>query len=368
MSTQRAEGPPIDLVKVSCYNIPTETHESDGTMAWNKTTMVLVELHAADTAGIGWSYADVSAGKLIESLLSEVVLGCNAFDIPRANAAMGYRVRNAGKPGVASMAISAVDNAMWDLKARLLDLSLLDLLGAARESAPVYGSGGFTCYNIEKLQYQLAGWAAEGIKMVKMKVGTDAASDLIRVRTAREAIGPDVQLFVDANGAYSRKQALKFAEQFADYDVRWFEEPVGSDDLDGLRLLRDRAPAGMEIAAGEYGHDSRYFRRMLEAGAVDVLQADATRCAGITGFLEAATLCRAFNVPFSFHCAPAIHAAAACAVAEFRVGEYFFDHVRIERMLFDGLPALVDGALKPDRSRPGFGCEFKRADAAQFAV
>jgi L-alanine-DL-glutamate epimerase-like enolase superfamily enzyme len=317
---------------------------------------------------MGYSYADVATGKLIESLLAEAVKGMSACDVPGAHAAMVHKIRNLGRPGIASMAISAVDNALWDLKAKLLDCSLLDLLGAARESAEIYGSGGFTSYSDGQLRDQLGGWADEGIKSVKMKIGRDPAADLERVRVAREAIGPDVHLFVDANGAYSRKQALAQAQKFAEFDVRWFEEPVSSDDLEGLRLLRDRAPVGMHIAAGEYGYDPYYFRRMLEAGAVDVLQADATRCGGVTGFLEAGVLSRSFQVPFSFHCGPSIHAIPACAAASFWIGEYFFDHARIERMFFDGAPQPVNGALKPDRSRPGFGLDFKRADAAKFAV
>jgi L-alanine-DL-glutamate epimerase-like enolase superfamily enzyme len=310
----------------------------------------------------------VSTAKLIESLLAEVVDGLNALDVPAAHAAMRHAIRNLGRPGIVSMAISAVDNALWDLKAKLLDCPLLDLLGAARESAEIYGSGGFTSYSIEQLQDQLGGWAAEGIKSVKMKIGRDPAADLERVRAARKAIGPDVHLFVDANGAYTRKQALAEAEKFAECGVTWFEEPVSSDDLEGLRLIRDRAPAGMQIAAGEYGYDGFYFQRMLAAQAVDVLQADATRCGGITGFLEAGALCGAFQVPFSFHCAPSLHAVAACVAPSFLIGEYFFDHARIEHMFFDGVPRLVDGALRPDRSRPGFGLEFKRADAKPFAV
>jgi L-alanine-DL-glutamate epimerase-like enolase superfamily enzyme len=368
MDTSTTPGPPIEKIAVSCYTVPTESPESDGTLKWEKTTMVLVEVAAGNRTGIGYSYADVACGKLIESLLGEVVHGMNAFDVPGAHVAMLHKIRNLGRPGIAAMAISAVDNALWDLKARLLGISLLDLLGAVTEGAKVYGSGGFTSYSIEKLQHQLGGWAAEGIGMVKMKIGRDPAADLGRVRAAREATGPDVELCVDANGAYSRKQALLQAERFAELDVRWFEEPVSSDDLEGLRLLRDRVPAGMHIAAGEYGYDHFYFRRMLAAGAVDVLQADATRCCGITGFLEAGTLSRAFEVPFSFHCAPALHAAPACAVPGFWVGEYFFDHVRIEGMFFDGVPRLVNGALMPDRTRPGSGLEFKRADAARFAV
>jgi L-alanine-DL-glutamate epimerase-like enolase superfamily enzyme len=368
MNDPRPSDPAIKSIRVSCYTVPTETPESDGTLKWEKTTLVLVEATAGGREGIGYSYADVSTARLIESLLAEVVKGMKALDVPAAHSAMLHKIRNLGRPGIVSMAISAVDSALWDLKAKLLDCSLLDLLGAARESAEIYGSGGFTSYSVGQLQQQLGGWAAEGFKSVKMKIGRDPGADLDRVRAARKAIGPDVHLFVDANGAYSRKEALALAEQFAELDVRWFEEPVSSDDLEGLRLLRDRAPAGMKIAAGEYGYDSFYFHRMLAAGAVDVLQADATRCAGVTGFLQAATLCRTFQLPFSFHCAPSLHAIPACAAPSFLIGEYFFDHARIERMFFDGVPQPVDGALKPDRSRPGFGLEFKRKDAAPFAV
>jgi L-alanine-DL-glutamate epimerase-like enolase superfamily enzyme len=368
MNNQPLSHPLIDGITVSCYTVPTETPESDGTLKWEKTTLVLVEASGGGMRGLGYSYADVSTGKLIESLLANVVKGLNAFDVPAAHAAMLHKIRNLGRSGIVSMAISAVDNALWDLKAKLLDVSLLNLLGASREGAEIYGSGGFTSYTIEKLQEQLGGWAAEGIKKVKMKIGRDPAADLERVTQARKAIGCDVELFVDANGAYSRKQALKQAEKFAEQGVIWFEEPVSSDDLEGLRLLRDRAPAGMHIAAGEYGYDSYYFQRMLAAEAVDVLQADATRCGGITGFLEAATLSRTFQRPFSFHCAPSLHAIPACVAPSFWVGEYFFDHARIERMFFDGALKPVNGFLKPDRSRPGLGLEFKRADASPYAV
>jgi L-alanine-DL-glutamate epimerase-like enolase superfamily enzyme len=254
------------------------------------------------------------------------------------------------------------------LKAKLLGVSLATLLGPVREGTPIYGSGGFTSYSIDQLQKQLSGWAKQGIPRVKMKVGRDPERDPDRVKAAREAIGPDVQLFVDANGAYDRKQALEMAEKFSEFDVSWFEEPVIADDLEGLHLLRDRSPAGMDIAAGEYGYDLGYFHRMLNAQSVDVLQADVTRCCGITGFLQAATLCEAHYIPVSAHCAPAQHVHVGCAALPFRHLEYFHDHVRIERMLFDGLPELKNGELRPDLSRPGCGLEFKRADADKFRV
>jgi L-alanine-DL-glutamate epimerase-like enolase superfamily enzyme len=358
----------ISRVEVRAYTIPTDRPESDGTYQWNKTTLVLVEAHAGDECGLGYSYADVATATLVRDKLAEVVTGLDAFRVPEAWHKMVHSIRNLGRPGIASMAISAVDSALWDLKARLLGLPLICLLGAAREAAPIYGSGGFTSYSEEELCRQLGGWADQGIEQVKMKIGRDAAADRRRVAAARKAIGDRADLYVDANGAYSRKQALAQAEAFADYDVTWFEEPVSSDDLDGLRLIRDRAPAGMDIAAGEYGYDHFYFRRMLAAGSVDVIQIDGTRAGGVTGFLQAAALAAAFSLDVSAHCAPSLHAHPCCAVANLRPIEYFHDHARIEQMLFDGALTPVDGQLRPDLSRPGMGLEFKHADAEQFAA
>jgi L-alanine-DL-glutamate epimerase-like enolase superfamily enzyme len=267
------------------------------------------------------------------------------------------------------MGIAAVDLAVWDLKARLLGLPLCGLLGIARDRVPVYGSGGFTAYSPQRLVEQLAGWVQEGIPRVKMKVGSAPDDDPERVRLVRDAIGPEARLFVDANGAYSRKQALDLAGRFAhDARVSWFEEPVSSDDLEGLRLLRDRAPACMEIAAGEYGYDAVYFKRMLASAAVDVLQADVTRCGGITELLRVGALCRAHNVPLSLHCGPSIHLHPATALENFVHLEYFHDHVRIEHMLFDGVADPIDGALRPDLDRAGNGLELKRGEAERYAA
>ncbi|CAN5441725.1 enolase C-terminal domain-like protein [soil metagenome] len=359
----------VERLDVSAFVVPTDFPEADGTLAWDKTTLVVVEATGGGIRSLGYTYADTATALLIRDLLTPVVQGRDVMAVPGTWAAMVHAIRNLGRPGISSMAMAAVDAALWDLKARLLDLPLVTLLGAVREAVPVYGSGGFTSYSLEQLQEQLGGWVNEGIPRVKMKVGTHPSDDLDRVRAAREAIGSKTELFVDANGAYSRKQALAFAVKLrADYGVSWFEEPVPSDDLEGLRLLRDSGPAGMDIAAGEYGYDLLYFRRMLEVGAVDVLQADASRCASITGFLRVAALCEANSLPLSAHCAPSLHAHPCCAVTPVRHVEYFHDHVRIEHMLFDGTLTPVDGELRPDLSRPGLGLELKRSDAARFAV
>jgi L-alanine-DL-glutamate epimerase-like enolase superfamily enzyme len=358
----------IEGIDVAAYRIPTDAPESDGTLEWNATTLVLVRAHAGGVSGIGYSYADLSTATLIRDMLAPLLQGRDALATNARWHDMVAAIRNLGRPGIASMAIAAVDNALWEAKAKLFGVSLSTLLGQARERIAVYGSGGFTSYDDDTLCRQLAGWAASGMKRVKMKIGRQPERDLERVHLARHAVDGDCDLFVDANGAYTRKQALEFAQRFASLGVTWFEEPVSSDDLDGLRLLRDRGPAGMAISAGEYGYDLPYFRRMLEARAVDILQADATRCGGITGFLGAAALCEAFNVPLSSHCAPTLHVPLCCAARPAIHLEYFHDHARIEHMLFDGAPHPDNGFLAPDTSRPGLGVEFKQKDAECYRI
>lgn len=358
----------IDRISVSAYRIPTDYPESDGTLEWNATTMVGVETSAANRTGIGYTYADRSTALLVKDLLAPLIDGRDAMSVTRHWAAMIHAARNLGRPGIVSMAISAVDSSLWDLKASILGISLVDLIGAVRDSIEVYGSGGFTSYDRAQLQHQLRGWIDRGIGKVKIKVGREPGQDAERAAAAREAIGPEAQLFVDANGAYTRKQALAFAEQFSTTGISWFEEPVSSDDLEGLNLLRTRAPAGIDIAAGEYGYDLPYFERMLSHGAVDVLQADASRCGGLSGFLRVSALCEARSIPLSAHCCPALHVHACCAARAAIHLEYFHDHERIERMLFDGAVEPREGMAIPDRSRPGLGLEFRKSDARKFEI
>lgn len=366
--TSHSHEVPVERLVVSNYTVPTDLPESDGTLEWNKTTLVLVQVTAGGNTGLGYTYADSATAKLIHDTLKALIVGADAMAPASAYMTMWRHIRNLWRPGICSLAISAVDCALWDLKAKLLDLPMVTLLGQVRRGAPIYGSGGFISYSDAQLASQLSGWVKEGIPCVKMKVGRDARKDVERVKVARDAIGPAAGLYIDANGAYTRKQALSQAKIFCNYGVKWFEEPVSSDDLEGLRLIRDRALAGMDIAAGEYGYDIFYFRRMLAAGAVDVQQADITRCGGVTAMLQVAALCEAHNLPLSGHTAPSLHTHIACALPAFRNLEYFHDHVRIEHMLFDGLPQLVKGELRPDLSRPGMGLELKSADAARYAA
>jgi L-alanine-DL-glutamate epimerase-like enolase superfamily enzyme len=341
-------------VDVHACTIPTDEPESDGTATWDATTIVIVE---ADE-GIGYTYCDAVCARLIRETLAPLV----HEDVRRSWLAMNGAVRNAGRPGIASCAISAVDQALWDRKARRLGVPLVDLLGAARDWVPVYGSGGFCSSSLDRLQQQLGGWAGSGIPRVKMKVGREPARDPERLDAARAAVGAETELFVDANGAFTPKQALQWAARYAaEWGVTWFEEPVSSADAAGLRTVRDNSP--LDVAAGEYAYVAENVRRIVDC--VDVLQLDVTRCGGITGVLNVAN---AFDVDVSAHCAPAISAHAFCAVERARHLEYFHDHVRVEELLFDGRPELRDGALHPDRTRAGNGLVLIPEEVARWSV
>ncbi len=351
----------------TAYTIPTDAPEGDGTFAWNATTLIVVEVKCGDVTGLGYTYSHKTAAPLARDLIEKAVGGQDAFETNAIFTKMRYEQRNYGREGVGATALSAVDIALWDLKAKLMGQPLVSLLGQMRDAAPLYGSGGFTTYNDRQLRDQLSGWVAQGIPRVKMKIGTHPEDDTPRIAVARDAIGPNAELFIDANGAYSRKQALDVAHRARhEYGVTWFEEPVSSDDLAGLNLIRNSGPAGMDIAAGEYGFTAMYLQRMIAAEAVDVIQADATRCGGVTGFMDAAALADAHPLPLSAHCAPSVHLHLACAARPLRHVEYFHDHARIEQMLFDGFREPVNGAMYPDLTRPGLGLDFKHTDAERF--
>lgn len=353
---------------MTAFKVPTDFPESDGTLEWNSTTLILIELGAGNVSGCGYSYASESCVPLVREKCFPIIRGRSPFTPSALRNEMNSVVRNVGRQGIASAAMAAVEIALWDLKANILNLPLVKLLGAVREKIPVYGSGGFTSYSNKQLREQFEHWIGEGIAMVKMKIGREPDHDETRMKTARKAIGPKTRLFVDANGAFTPKQAIRFAETFSEQNVSWFEEPVSSDDLGGLHFLREHALPRMEIAAGEYNYDVWQAKKMLEARAVDVLQADATRC-GIVGFMQMATLCDAFQIPLSAHTAPAVHAHLCCAANRAEHVEYFHDHVRIEQLFFDGATTRHrNGFLQPDLSRPGLGLEFKRKNAAKFQV
>ncbi|AHI27406.1 mandelate racemase [Komagataeibacter intermedius] len=365
----RRPGLQIDGVTAQAFTLPTDSPEADGTMTWSATTVIVVHVTAGGCTGLGYTYSDAAVARLIEATLKHRIVGSDPFAPTKLWDTLQAAVRNMGRAGMTANAISAVDTAVWDLKAKLLDLPLVTLLGARRDHIEIYGSGGFTTYSDQQLAQQLHRWVHDaGCRAVKIKVGTDPARDPHRLEIARCAIG-DAALFMDANGAMDVKAAIASGRRAMEaWGVCWFEEPVSSDDIEGLTAIRAHLPAPMELAAGEYIYNVDMARQLLACHAVDVLQADITRCGGVSGLLRIADLADAFHIPFSAHCAPALHLHALCAVRNLRHLEWFHDHVRIEQRLFDGAPVPHDGRIAPDLTQPGCGLTFRYADAAPFAV
>jgi len=363
------DSPVVDSVSAAVYKVPTDQPEADGTLAWSSTTLVIASVSGGGRTGLGYTYGSAACKPVIEGELAAAVAGLDVFDTGAALEAMVRAVRNAGRPGLVSYAISAVETALWDLNGKLLGVPVVSLLGAVRDTVPVYGSGGFTTYDEPVARTQLERWTGDlAIPRVKIKIGeswgAEEGRDLARIVYARKVIGPETELYVDANGGYGRKQAVRMAHAMAAYDVTWFEEPVSSDDLDGLREVRDQVDP--DVTAGEYGYDLPYFARMVDARAVDCLQVDVTRCGGITEWLRAAAVAAGRGLQVSGHCAPNLHAHVAAAAPNLRHLEYFHDHVRVESMFFDGALDPAGGALRPDKSRPGLGLALKEANAAAY--
>lgn len=255
ISTKNESEVTINTIRTLVYEIPTDFPESDGTIEWDSTTLIVVVIQANDTTGFGFTYGHKAISQVIQSSFVPILKNSNAMNVTLLWEKMLDASRNIGSRGIAASAIAAVDIALWDLKAKILKLPLCTLWGQVRENVPIYGSGGFTSYTKAQLAKQFENWKKKGIDKFKMKVGRHPDQDVQRVKQARDVIGSLNQLFVDANGAYTRKQALDFGQRFNEFDVTWFEEPVSSDDLKGLHLLCYRMPPCINVAAGEYGYE-----------------------------------------------------------------------------------------------------------------
>jgi L-alanine-DL-glutamate epimerase-like enolase superfamily enzyme len=358
---------PVSAVTASAATVPTDLPEGDGTLTWSSTTLVLVEVEAEGQVGTGYTYAPAAAVRVVDDLVAPVVLGADALAPTAVHVEMARAVRNAGRPGLVGMALSAVDIALWDLTARLHGLPLARLWGGPVTDVEVYGSGGFTTYDDDQLTSQLTSWLELGLPRVKIKIGESwgqaEGRDLHRTELARKTVGRGVELYVDANGGYSVGQACRVGRTLDDLGVTWFEEPVSSDDPAGLRRVRESVAA--DVAAGEYAHDPTYLAHL--AGSVDCLQADVTRCGGYTSWLHVSGLARGLQVDLSGHCAPYLTLPVAAVTPGLRHLEWFHDHVRTEQRLFDGTPEPREGRLTPG-TEPGHGLVLRRPDFDHYRV
>lgn len=358
---------PVDQLEVRALSFPTPAPESDGTLTWDHTSVVTVEARAGSRVGLGWSYTSPAAAEIIRSVLAAEVVGQDPSSPARLWERMHRACRNLGTRGVVMAAISAVDVALWDLRSKQLDLPLADLWGAQRTSVPVYGSGGFTSLSTDQLDEQVEGWLRAGCSAVKLKIGENwgcnVARDLDRVARVVARVHDAAEVMADADGAYSRSEAMRVGQDLDLLGVRWFEEPVSSEDLRGLGQLRDAL--NCEVAAGEYIWELSDASSMCDA--VNCVQLDVTRCGGFTGWRRCASYAHAAHVPVSAHCAPALHLPLGIADDALRNIEWFSDHVAVEDQLVEGAPVVRDGRIASGRpSTPGHGYQLK--DVSRFVV
>jgi L-alanine-DL-glutamate epimerase-like enolase superfamily enzyme len=357
------DGPPLTGAQTAVYRFPTPEPEADGTLRWHATTAVTVTLEAGGHSGLGWTYSSPAAATLVHDTLAAAVHDRDAFDIAGGWQAMHRACRNFGTKGLAMQAISAVDIAWWDLKARLLAVPLAALFGTCRSDVPIYGSGGFTTLTDVELEDQINWWHSVGCTAMKIKIGeswgNNIARDLARVGQLRTFAGDGVHLMADANGAYTPGQARRVGAALDELGVVWFEEPVSNDDITGLATVR--AALNCDVTAGEYAADVYDIDALLPV--VDCLQLDVTRCGGYTGWLRGAALAQAHNIQVSGHCAPALHVPVALAIPHLRHVEWFADHARLEPLLVDGTPDVHDGALHLNSDCTGHGMTLSRQSA-----
>ncbi len=323
-----------------------------------------------DIEGLGVGQASPGSAQLIETVLKQILIGQDPFDIEQLWSEMFWKLRTFGNKGIASQALSAVDIGLWDLKAKALALPLYRLLGAYTDAVPIYGSGGWTNLSEAELVAEMSGYVEQGIRRVKMKVARDygrgEAEDIARVAAVRKAIGDDVALYIDGNYGYYPKQAIYMAREFEQFQVGWFEEPVLVDDVQGMAEIR-RA-IDIPIAAGELESGKYKFRELIAGGAVDIAQPDVGRVGGVTEWMKVAHLAHAFNLLVAPHAVQLVHLHLACATPNLKAVEYLGSLLECDNLWYTQIPEPKDGMWSPFPDKPGLGLELDPYAVEKWAV
>lgn len=313
-----------------------------------------------DLEGLGVGDGGRAAQTLINESLKPILIGADPLFIEKLWDDMFWRVRGVGRKGLAFGAISAVDIALWDLKAKYFNVPLYKLLGAYTDTVPVYGSGGWTHFSADELVAEQAGYVERGMKSVKMKVGKDFGKsekeDIERLAAVRDAVGDDVEILIDANNGYYAKQAIRMARAFEPYRVGWFEEPVLADDIEGLAAIA--AAIDIPVATGEHEYSKFGFRELIARGGADIVQPDIGRVGGVTEWIKVANLAHAFNLPVAPHAFQLVHLHVTCATPNLRIVEYLGAAEEFDKLVYTEFPEPIDGMWSPYPDRPGLGLEL----------
>ena len=320
--------------------------------------------------GLGLGGGAQAARELIERTLKPRLLGQDPLHIERLWDEMFWAIRGVGRKGLAFCALSAVDIALWDLKAKFFEVPLYRLLGPYTETVPIYGSGGWTHFSVDELIAEQVGYVERGMRSVKMKVGKDFGQsereDIQRLAAVREAVGDDVELLIDANNGYYAKQAIRMAAEFAPYRVGWFEEPVLADDIEGLAAVA-RA-IDIPVATGEHEYTKYGFKDLIARGGADIVQPDVGRCGGVTEWMKVAHLAHAFNLPVAPHAYQLVHLHLACATPNLRIVEYLGVVAEMDEIVYRDVPQPEGGMLSPFADKPGLGLALDPVAVDKYAV
>jgi L-alanine-DL-glutamate epimerase-like enolase superfamily enzyme len=328
-------------------------------------------VHIKTDAGYeGLGVGQTVARDIVQGVLRPLLIGQDPLCIEKLWDDMFWRVRGFGRKGVAFCAISAVDIALWDLKAKLFGVPLYRLIGPYTDRVPIYGSGGWTSFTEAELVREQTGYVERGIPRVKMKVAKDFGhaerEDVRRLAAVRKAVGDDVEIYVDANNGYYAKQAIAMARRLAEYDVKWFEEPVLADDIAGLAAIA-RA-IDIPVATGEHEYTRYGFKELIAQGGADIVQPDVGRVGGVSEWLKVAHLAQAFNLPVAPHAVQLVHLHLACCTPNLKVVEYLGVSEESDRVWYTEFPEPRDGYWSPYPDRPGLGLELDPDAVLKFSV
>jgi L-alanine-DL-glutamate epimerase-like enolase superfamily enzyme len=344
--------------EVAFYEWPRRVPITNGLHTYTKVTHSVVKLHT-DTGltGVGVGGGRTGEREFVKSF-SERVVGMDPF-FSEAIWSTLWSPKMSGRRGYETRALSTIDFAIWDIKAKAAGLPLYALLGGTRESIPTYVAGGYYTKDkdLDALADEMLEYVAIGARAVKMKVGAvSPREDAERVKIVREAIGPDVKLMVDANCAYRFYDAIAFGRLVADYDVFWFEEPVQPDDYEGMRRIAEAVP--ITLASGENEYTKHGFRDLIAAQAVGILQPDARYTGGVTEFMKIAALGQAHGLAICPHGDQQAHLHLMAAIPNGLMIEYYPRELDPTwGQVYQHTAVIGSDGCIPVPTEPGNGCE-----------
>jgi L-alanine-DL-glutamate epimerase and related enzymes of enolase superfamily len=354
----------IASVEVHLVETPVKGNFADSTRKVETIGFVVV-LVKTDTGrtGLGITYHEVGGEAIRECINVDIaprILGRSPMETEALYDESFAYMRGIGRKGLAFCAYSAIDIALWDLKGQMHDLPLFRLLGGKRNVVPVYASGGWTSYSIDELVEEAKRMVSEGYTKMKLKIGVDGGKnineDVRRIRAVREAVGPEVDIMLDANNAWTAATAIRFADKVRELDIFLLEEPVFADDIPGL--ARFKRGSNIPVGTGEHEYTRFGVRDLILGNAVDIVQADVARCGGYTESLKIIALIQAWNLQYAPHGMEHMHmhlvAAHSCGLMLERL--YMFEQVVGD--VFDNPPAPKNGMLTLPET-PGLGLKVK---------